>query len=686
MANGSFVQKNGTGGKDGSEAELVSYARMKISYDSYLDKVLGGWIGKSIGGTLGCDHEGFMIWMDLKWEELIPKKVPPNDDLDLQVLWLKVLEEKGLGLTADDLAKAWLEGCWYPFNEYGNFRRNWRNGLKPPFTGRHDNALFDTGMGCPIRSEIWGYVFPGRPERAAAFARLDGQLDHGEDSICAEELFAAMAADAFFISDVRALFERHRHYLKPGLTVTRLVDVAVQAFDTGVEVKTAWDRVLLKGGVPEPCDARPNVPFTIMALLYGRNDLRETVHLAHRMGYDTDCTMATAGAFIGQIYGASGLPPELLKIVGDELVMGIEYRRPEMTLSALARDTAAVGVRFTNALGSAITIESAPALPSLTPIEINGAPRLTIAHPGALCAAPGEHITVSLTAGNIPADVTGATLVIDPPAGWSVSSPRIPLQPSAVGGSMQTVTVNLGSNSREPRWAQGHLGKARVMDDRQRVLVEESFGVPGVMLWRLLAVCYQGMAGEGAKGEVTHAQLMRGRGNGFTMNRHYVTDMSKDYIGEALVAREVAAADKLFASMSATLGEPAVLACPDFFVPVDRLIRLDGEWIAYLDATFHSPVAFNGRIRTGSNSAFHLWLNGESVVRSEIRRRWTPYQHHSNVSVIAGANRLLLKLGKHDDLLRFSLGFRTLNPSPEFPGRDDWATNLSWANPFADRI
>jgi hypothetical protein len=26
--------------------------------------------------------------------------MPPNDDLDLQVLWLKVLEEKGLALTS----------------------------------------------------------------------------------------------------------------------------------------------------------------------------------------------------------------------------------------------------------------------------------------------------------------------------------------------------------------------------------------------------------------------------------------------------------------------------------------------------------------------------------------------------------------------------------------------------------
>ena len=109
---------------------------MQLDYKDYLDKVLGGWIGKSIGGALGARFEGIKAWIDLDFDEIIPDTIPPNDDLDLQVLWLKVLEEKGPALTSDDLAKAWLDGCWYPFNEYGNFRRNFRNGVKPPWTGR----------------------------------------------------------------------------------------------------------------------------------------------------------------------------------------------------------------------------------------------------------------------------------------------------------------------------------------------------------------------------------------------------------------------------------------------------------------------------------------------------------------------------------------------------------------------
>ena len=83
---------------------------MQLTYERYLDQILGGWIGKSMGGAIGARFEGYKGWIELRPDEMFPSSMPPNDDLDLQVLWLKVLEEKGPALTSDDLAAAWLEG------------------------------------------------------------------------------------------------------------------------------------------------------------------------------------------------------------------------------------------------------------------------------------------------------------------------------------------------------------------------------------------------------------------------------------------------------------------------------------------------------------------------------------------------------------------------------------------------
>ena len=74
---------------------------MKIDYATYLDHVLGGWIGKSIGGTVGARFEGNKGWIEIDRKDLFPDKVPPNDDLDLQILWLKVLEERAAARSSD---------------------------------------------------------------------------------------------------------------------------------------------------------------------------------------------------------------------------------------------------------------------------------------------------------------------------------------------------------------------------------------------------------------------------------------------------------------------------------------------------------------------------------------------------------------------------------------------------------
>jgi len=317
---------------------------MRISYERYLDQVLGGWIGKSMGGTIGARFEGYKGWIEISASEMFPEVIPPNDDLDLQVLWLTVLEEKGAAMTSDDLAAAWLEGCWYPFNEYGIFRRNWRLGIHPPMSGRFTNQFWETGEGCPIRSEIWGYVFPGAPDLAARYAWMDGTLDHTEQSVDGEMMFAAMAAMAFFVPDVRRLAAMFIHYLPEGTPIERLTRAAFQAYDEGLSLRDARDRLMALAGIPEACDSQINVPFTFLGLLYGGNDLQEVLLSALRCGYDTDCTLATAGAFVGQILGASRIPQSLKGPIGDDLVMGIQYRREEMTLSALARDTARIGV------------------------------------------------------------------------------------------------------------------------------------------------------------------------------------------------------------------------------------------------------------------------------------------------------------------------------------------------------
>jgi ADP-ribosylglycohydrolase len=152
--------------------------RVRIAETVYRDKVLGCWLGKNAGGTLGGPLEqkfGQEEMFDVSWYPELPEGGIPNDDLELQLIWLQALRERGPGIVARDLAEYWLDCIRYNFDEYGLSKTNLQKGLVPPVSGWHNN-WFKHCMGSPIRSEIWACVAPGTPEIAAAYAFEDARI------------------------------------------------------------------------------------------------------------------------------------------------------------------------------------------------------------------------------------------------------------------------------------------------------------------------------------------------------------------------------------------------------------------------------------------------------------------------------------------------------------------------------
>ncbi len=627
---------------------------MQITYADYFDRILGGWLGKCIGGTIGARFEGEKQWIEMTPDQLFPEKVPPNDDLDLQVLWLKVLEERGPAFTSDDLARAWLEGCWYPFNEYGIFRRNYRLGIAPPVSGRYGNAFWETGMGCPIRSEIWGYVFPGAPDLAAEFAQRDGTLDHTEESVGAERMFSAMAALAFFVPDVRRLTQMCIHYLPRGSVVERLVREAFVCYDAGLPLAEARERLLALGGHPEGCDAQNSVPITFLGLLYGGNDLEKALIAALNCGYDTDCTLATAGALLGQILGARRIPEHLKKPIGDALVMGIQYRRPEMTVSALARDTARMGVLMAQALQTAVAITDAPRMEPLPATAQAPATRLSIQYAEEPGTIPGQsrRVTVGIS-GVIPA---GGELSIECPPGWTAQPPRAKVDPEN-----RCVDVTLHPDPQVAHWPMSNLFQARLGNSAAR-----RFGIMGEPLWMFLGVYFDPKRDPQASWEQPRNQ----------MNHHYV-DLARAYLPEPAVDIEAQ-----YQRWSRILGRPAMVpAVGGTEIDVRRLIGLRGEYCVYLARRVLVSQARQAAVVIGNNDAFRVYVNGELAKESNSVAMWTPHNHVQSITLRQGENLLLVKLVKRTDHLRFTLGLRD-NTEGRWWGLD-WLTDLVDVNPLA---
>ncbi len=604
---------------------------MFLSYEDYLDKVYGGWMGKCIGGAIGARFEGQRRSIHIEPKDFFPETIPFNDDLDLQMLWLKVLEEKGSAIRAEDLANAWLEGCWYPFNEYGLFKRNWKLGIVAPMSGEFANSFWKTGMGCPIRSEIWGYVNPGNSQRAAEMAWMDGTLDHGAQSVGAEMMFSAMAAMAFFETHVRKLIDDTIHYLPVNTPIETLSKLAIEMYDAGESIELLHERIMANAPCVEACDAQTNVPFTIAGLLYGEGDIEKTIIETLKLGYDTDCTLATAIALLGQIAGEKGIPEFYKTPIHDDLVMGIEYKRPDMTVSAVAKDTARVGCL----IAETEIIKDAPEFEPITEIDRPGWNIRTEYH-GLPSALPGEQVQVTLHCdGFIESNLE---FTVEAPQGWTVSPSEGMFSPDNTKVDLQ---LSWDKNVKAISWANLFTVNAHGYSTK--------FGIMGAETWKLLGLFY----------ETTPIKTLEPHQERRFFSESFI-DIDKEYLSIEVDSEEA------FADYTRKLGRPAVLVARELMVDFKDIIKITTPWVAYIERDIICDHEADVFVEFGHNCPIDVWVNGEFVGAEHGITTWFPEETFWKAHFKKGVNKIRVKVTCIGSPVEFSSCLREITDEPYF--------------------
>ncbi len=296
---------------------------MKISYEVYKDKVRACWIGKNIGGTIGTPYEGKRELLDVKGFTTAPGEPLPNDDLDLQLVWLHALENEGAqNIKAELLGEYWLDLITPYWAEYGIGKTNMQRGLIPPTSGDVDND-WQNSNGAWIRTEIWACVAPATPELAVKFAIEDAKVDHGTgEGTYAAAFVAALQSSAFALSSARECVEVAFAAIPEKSRVYKSVKAVIECFDSGKSWKEARNTVLemnkdLGSGWFE---APSNVAYTVIGLLYGMNNFKDSILIAVNCGDDTDCTAGTVGSTLGILYGTEIIPEDWKAYIGDKII------------------------------------------------------------------------------------------------------------------------------------------------------------------------------------------------------------------------------------------------------------------------------------------------------------------------------------------------------------------------------
>ncbi len=407
-----------------------------IDIADYRKRVKGCWMGKAIGGTLGMPHEGQPGPLDLTYYKPVPTGAIPNDDLDLQVLWLEVLRRTGVFVNRLDLARGWAEHTDFPWDEYGVANANFARGIYPPASGHHSN-FFGSCMGSPIRSEIWATLAPGDPELACKLAYEDAIQDHDGEGIWGEMFFSAIESAAFVMSDRDRLIDIGLSVIPAKSRTAGAVRVALEGFAKTGDWRKTRQMILEKYGHENFTDAPQNIAFTILGWLAGK-DFGDAICTAVNCGQDTDCTGATLGSILG-ILNPDCFSDAWKKPISNDLVLSpaMKNMNPPKTISGLTELTVQTAEKMLRWCSSKIGFTNDPKKASknitigkINPVKTSdpnsillstGDLQITVHYPEGLTFVPGKTMNLVLEFVNQSKKAIQADLGLVLPAGWEVT-------------------------------------------------------------------------------------------------------------------------------------------------------------------------------------------------------------------------------------------------------------------------
>lgn len=296
---------------------------IKLDKAVYRDKVYACWVGKNIGGTMGTPFEGQRQINNITGFTTPPGVVLPNDDLDLQLVWLHALEQCGPNaISANLLGEYWISYITPHWNEYGIGKSNLKRGVPAPMSGDYDNDWCNSN-GAWIRSEIWATTAPAMPHVAAKYAMEDAKVDHGAgEGTFAAAFVAALQSAAFVICDLRKCIEIGLAAIPDESRMAKSIRFVLECYDKGMSWVDARNAVQqLNADIGDGWfEAPSNVTYAAIGLLWGEGDFKKSMTTAINCGDDTDCTGATVGATMGILYGTAGIPKDWSQYIGDDIV------------------------------------------------------------------------------------------------------------------------------------------------------------------------------------------------------------------------------------------------------------------------------------------------------------------------------------------------------------------------------
>ncbi|MDP2366269.1 MAG: ADP-ribosylglycohydrolase family protein [Ignavibacteria bacterium] len=320
------------------------------------DRILGGWLGRSAGCLLGKPIEktprsgiiellssnGTYPITDYISGHGIPdsllKKYPWNkhsgkeslkeniecmtedDDLNYPMLNLSVFEKYGEDFLTEHVIQTWMDNMpvLSTFTAERVAYTNAISGFQSPATALIRNP-YREWIGAQIRADLWGWISPAQPKRAAEFACRDARLSHVRNGIYGEIFFAAAIAASFKYENVQDIIGEALSFIPPksrfaeAIKFVLSLPVQEQSWDDTV------DLLYKKFEMYHWVHTINNAALVVAALLSSKGDYERAICNVVMGGWDTDSNGATVGSIMGTMLGAENLPPKWIEPLNNKI-------------------------------------------------------------------------------------------------------------------------------------------------------------------------------------------------------------------------------------------------------------------------------------------------------------------------------------------------------------------------------
>jgi len=328
-------------------------------------------------------------------------------------------------------------------------------------------------------------------------------------------------------------------------------------------------------------------------------------------------------------------------------VCGIDVVRRDDKISSLAEDTCRVGLSLCREFGlSTIDLDNChkdiellkwekPKKSVEITVDYENQPGL-----GINLDCPVKVHIHNLSSGQIKGVLSFQNL----PDGFNISRNDITVDIPPNQTADVSVTISASESLQE--FAQTNIVVARLQSDDGIVLGEYSFGVIGAVVWNIYGPFIEQRYFE-VDPNLPHC-------HGGESNLPPVESMfanmalpDKEYLDEERMLKDAE-------SFKVT----RVINSVDDIIDIDNSFGIKGEAVFYAATDIVFDEDITKWVVCGNSDAYKLWINGELIQNFDEFRNWQPQTHGSLVQFKKGTNRVVVKLVRRAETLRFTFGLR----------------------------